>query len=346
VSAVPESPGATRAPQLTAEHVAARVLLEASTFDEAAPRILESICGAFGWEHGAFWVVHADEGVLRCDEMWQGASARFPEFDASSRALTLRRGVGLPGRVWELAEPVWIPDVTQDHNFPRAAVAAREGLHAAFGFPVLLRGEVLGVMEFFSREVREPDEAFLSVLATVGNQIGMFIDRRRAQDELDRFFGLSLDMLCVVGRDGYFKRVNAVWQRVLGWTSEELLARPYMDFIHPDDHEATIEAARAVFGGHDLVYFENRYLHKDGTRRWVLWSAALYEEQQVVYAAGRDMTERKAAEETLSRYAISRWRTVSSKIRRCGSRASSRSSKYPSIAPRTPQPPRARSSRT
>jgi two-component system, sensor histidine kinase and response regulator len=106
-----------------------------------------------------------------------------------------------------------------------------------------------------------------------------------------------------VGRDGYFKRVNAVWQRVLGWTSEELLARPYMDFIHPDDHEATIEAARAVFGGHDLVYFENRYLHKDGTRRWVLWSAALYEEQQVVYAAGRDMTERKAAEETLSRYA-------------------------------------------
>src|SRR4029453_15008005 len=130
-----------------------------------------------------------------------------------------------------------------------------------------------------------------------------FIDRRRAQDELDRFFGLSLDLLCVVGFDGYFTRVNTVWERLLGWTPEELLARPYMDFIHPDDHDSTIKAARKVFGGNDLVYFENRYLHKDGTLRWGLWSAALYAEKRVVYAAGRDITERKAAEETLSRYA-------------------------------------------
>ena len=89
----------------------------------------------------------------------------------------------------------WIPDVVRDSNFPRAAVAAREGLHAAFGFPVLLRGEVLSVMEFFSREIRAPDADLLSMLTTVGNQIGMFIDRRRAQEELDRFFTLSLDML-------------------------------------------------------------------------------------------------------------------------------------------------------
>jgi len=302
VTIVPRA-GATRAPQLTAEYVAARVLLEAATFEEAAPRILESICSSFGWEHGAFWVLHAESAVLRCEEIWTAPDARLSEFVAASSNRTFARGVGLPGRVWDTGEPAWIPDVTQDPNFPRAAIAAREGLHAAFGFPVLLRSEVLGVMEFFSREVRAPDEAFLSLLATVGNQIGMFIDRRRAQDELDRFIGLSLDLLCVVRLDGYFKRVNPIWERLLGWTPEELLARPYMDFIHPDDRASTIEAARKVFGGDDLVYFENRYLHKDGTHRWVLWSAALYAEKQVVYAAGRDITERKAAEATLSRYA-------------------------------------------
>ena len=95
-------------------------------------------------------------------------------------------------------------------------------------------------MEFFSREIREPDEELLAMLTTVGNQIGMFIDRRRAQDELDRFFRLSLDMLCVANLDGYFKRVNPVWERVLGWSEADLISRPYMDFIHPDDRDATL----------------------------------------------------------------------------------------------------------
>ena len=228
----------------------------------------------------------------------------FPEFDAHQpRRRRSRAAIGLPGRVWASGEPAWIPDVVQDRNFPRAAIAAREGLHAAFGFPVLLRGEVLSVMEFFSREIRPPDESLLSMLRTVGNQIGMFIDRRRAQEELDRFFTLSLDMLCVAGFDGYFKRVNPAWKRILGYEEAELLSRPYIELIHPDDRAATSAEARKVSTGQELMYFENRFIHKDGTLRWLLWTAAPFPEQQIIYAAGRDITERKEAEETLAGYA-------------------------------------------
>ncbi len=289
--------------RLTAEHVAARVLLEATTFEEAAPRILEAICEDLGWEHGALWTIDRQADVLRCAEICTLPTLSFPEFDAISRRSTFVRGVGLPGRVWASGQPAWIPDVVHDTNFPRAPFAAREGLHGAFGFPILLRGDVLAVMEFFSREIREPDESLLSMLRSVGNQIGLFFDRRRAQDELDRFFTLSIDMLCVAGFDGLFKRVNPAWRRTLGYTEAELVGHPFMDFVHPDDREATKRAAARLAEGKEIVYFENRYLHKDGTLRWMLWTSTPYLEQRVIYAAARDITERKAAEETLTSYA-------------------------------------------
>ncbi len=112
---------------------------------------------------------------------------------------------------------------------------------------MLLRGEVLSVMEFFSRDIRAPDADLLSMLTTVGNQIGMFIDRSRVQEERDRFFTLSLDMFLVAGFDGVVKRVNPAWHRVLGYTEAELVSRPYLDLVHPDDRAATLaEAAEGV----------------------------------------------------------------------------------------------------
>jgi PAS domain S-box-containing protein len=141
------------------------------------------------------------------------------------------------------------------------------------------------------------------MLATVGDQIGMFSERRRAQDELSRFFSLSLDMLCVAGFDGYLKRVNPAWEKTLGYSEAELLGRPYIEFVHPDDVEATRAEAAKIAAGEPVIYFENRYRHKDGTLRWLLWAAAPFVDQQVVYAAARDITERKVADDLRARSA-------------------------------------------
>jgi PAS domain S-box-containing protein len=287
--------------RLTTEYVAARALLDASSIEEAASRLLQAICESLCWEHGALWTVDREGDCLRCAQTWSVSESRFPEFRAISQGMTFRRGIGLPGRVWANATPAWIPDVVADTNFPRGPIAAQEGLHGAFGFPVLLRGEVFGVLEFFSREIREPDEHLLPMLTTVGNQLGMFIERQHAQEQLSRFFALSLDMLCVAGFDGYFKRVNPAWQNVLGYTEAELLSRPYMDFVHPDDREATRVEAKNLADGLPVMYFENRYFHKDGTVRWLLWASTSLQDQQMIYAAARDITEHKAAEELRAR---------------------------------------------
>ena len=173
--------GATERP--TVEYVTARALAESDTLAEATPKVLQAICEALGWEHGALWNVDATDNVLRCVKTWHLPASTFPEFESASRNTGFAPGVGLPGRVWSTGQPAWIQDVVKDANFPRAPMAAREGLHAAFGFPILLGTRVLGVMEFFSSEIRRPDERLLQMLMTVGSQLGQFMERKRAQEE-------------------------------------------------------------------------------------------------------------------------------------------------------------------
>jgi PAS domain S-box-containing protein len=170
--------------RLRMQHTVAEILAEAATIEEVTPRILRAMGGCLGWDVGLLWRVDRKAEALRCVELWHKASVEAPEFERVSRDFTFVPGLGLPGRVWSSREPQYVPDIVPDKDFPRGPIAEREGLHAAFGFPILLGGEVLGVIEFFSREIRQPDQELLNVLVIIGNQIGQFIERRRAEAEL------------------------------------------------------------------------------------------------------------------------------------------------------------------
>jgi len=170
--------------RLAAQYAVTRVLAEAPTLDSATPRILQAICESLDWPVGAIWRVDQKQRLLRCVETWHAPSAQAQEFNRSTHFETFAPGVGLPGRVWSQAGPVWIEDVTKDSNFPRSSIAAREGLHAAFGFPILLGAEVVGVLEFFSRQIQQPDRRLLEMMGAAGSQIGQFIERRAAEEAL------------------------------------------------------------------------------------------------------------------------------------------------------------------
>jgi PAS domain S-box-containing protein len=124
--------------------------------------------------------------------------------------------------------------------------------------------------------------------------------RQRAEDEVDRFFSVALDMLCVSSSDGYFKRLNPAFSQTLGWSNEEMLARPYLDFIHPDDYSATLQEVERQIAAKKAVFnFENRYRHKDGSWRWLSWKS-VPQPGGLMYATARDITERKQVEEKLA----------------------------------------------
>jgi len=132
-----------------------------------------------------------------------------------------------------------------------------------------------------------------------------------AYEELLHFFNESADLLCIAGFDGRFKRLNPAWQPALGWSRDELLARPFLDFVHPDDHPATLAEMNKLATGGATITFENRYHCQDGKWKWLEWTASPLPGCREIYAIARDVTRQKRLEgeilETLdSRYSRSR----------------------------------------
>ncbi|MBW4690469.1 MAG: PAS domain-containing sensor histidine kinase [Lyngbya sp. HA4199-MV5] len=124
-------------------------------------------------------------------------------------------------------------------------------------------------------------------------------DRKLAEIDSDRFFMLSADLFCIVDFDGCFRRVNPAFEQILGYTPDELLTKPLIDFVHVDDRAATIDEASRLSQGIKTVAFENRYYCKDGSYRWLSWTSAPYQEEQLIYAIARDITEYRQAAQDL-----------------------------------------------
>jgi PAS domain S-box-containing protein len=297
--------------RLRVQHTVAQILAEAATIEEATPRILLAIGECLGWDVGVLWRVDREAKALRCVELWHTATIEVPEFDRVSRESTFGPSLGLPGRVWSSLEPEYIPDVVSDEDFPRAPIAELEGLRAAFGFPILLGGQALGVIEFFSREIRQPDQELLNVLATIGSQIGQFIERKRAEEALRRSEAW-LTQAQTLSRIGTWV-MNGTTRRFLYWSDESYRiwgfdprqGLPSRDDlwgrIHPDDREWVWEEVQEALRAQRDFLAEFRILLPDGTVKYLEANThhefsplgALLE----VICTSVDATERKRAQD-------------------------------------------------
>jgi PAS domain S-box-containing protein len=221
------------------EHAVARILAEKDRPVEVYGAALEAIGSSLAWELGAVWEIDSLDSSLRCVCTWR-AGEGAPEFEVLSEEIALRLGEGLPGQVLASGEPVWMVDAPEDANFPRADAARRGGLHAAFSFPLTSARGVVGAMEFFSRELREPDERLIQTMRVLGSQVGQFVARRQAEDEvrasesrLRAMLEAALDAVVSMNHDGRVIGWNRAAEVIFGYTADEAVGREMADLIVP-----------------------------------------------------------------------------------------------------------------
>lgn len=176
------------------EHEVTRLLAEADTAVAVMPRIIETICAALGWDYGAHWYVDKRADLMRCDATWCAPSVNIEKFVVASRTSTNPRpprqdeqvpeSGGVVRRACARRRPIWVADVTEDETFRRGRVAAEVGLHAAFAFPIQAGSEIIGALEFYSQDIRQPDGMLLDITQSIGHQIGQFYQRKTAEQVL------------------------------------------------------------------------------------------------------------------------------------------------------------------
>lgn len=249
--------------RLTVQVEVARIMAESESLEAAAPSLLQAICESLGCNMGQLWGLDRGAESLRWLAAWRVSSLEADEFEEASRNRSFARGVGLPGRIWASRTSEWIENLTKDENFPRAELASRSGLVSAFGFPVMLGQVVMGVMEFFSRDKLAPDPTLLEVMNGVGNQIGQFVERKRAEEERGQLFEREqrarLELEATMER---MRQVQTVTEVVLAHLSLDKLLAELIDRVHDAmDVDTVVILLREE--GDELVAWATRGLELD-----------------------------------------------------------------------------------
>jgi PAS domain S-box-containing protein len=281
-------------------------LSEAATVKEGAVGVLAAVCDGLGWDVGFLWRIGDTNSELNCAHSWHKPEIRATEFERASCSRSFAKGEGLPGSIWSTGQPAWILDVLTHPHFPRAASAAEYGLHSAFGCPVVVGDRTLGVIEFFTKRISEPDVDLLEMMGTVAGSVGQFLERQEAQDELRRserelsdFFENATVGLHWVGPDGIILRANQTELDMLGYRREEYVGRPIAD-VHADE-DVICDILRRLQGGEKLNEYPARLRCKDGSIKDVLIdSSVLFRDGGFVHTRcfTRDVTQRKRSEQT------------------------------------------------
>ena len=292
--------------RLAAQLALTNLLTTEQPFHIAAQRMMQTICENLGWDIGALWQVNDKDATLQPIDAWIEPTLDAAAVRTLTSGPTLPRGIGLPGRVWETRQPIWVTGIPEEADFPRAKAAHAVGMSAAFAFPIVFNAKVLGVMEFFSREHREPDQALLPVMAIIGAQIGEYIERRNTSEALrlseKRYRVITetaQDAIFTIDEESRILFVNPAVEQMFGYAPHDIIGK-MLDVIIPERLRAAHRnGIRRYLATHERHIpwkgVELPAVHRDGHEFPVELSfGAWTDDGRTVFSGfARDITERR-----------------------------------------------------
>jgi diguanylate cyclase (GGDEF)-like protein/PAS domain S-box-containing protein len=304
---------------LAMEHSVARSLSEAESASAGLQLVMRSVCDAKGWDCGRYWRLDDARGVLRADVFWSVTDPAIEELHRVRDQDEVAPGEGLTGTAFLSGEPLWVAELAKDPRTLRRELFMAAGLRGACLIPVVSDGQVLGVVNFAGRTVREPDARLRAAMAAIGSQLGQFLQRKRVEENLVRFraaLDVSADAILLVDRSRMrYLDVNQTFCDLVGYAREEVLGMTPMELFSADretlerDYDAII-----ADGGHPASRIEGEYRCKNGSRVVVEThrKALRTKEGWIIVASARDMRDRNAQEQALresnQRLELQAWR--------------------------------------
>jgi len=283
-----------------------QLLASCRSLAEASDSILETICGISECDWGAVWQVRETTQDLKCETIWRKADTSFLEFERLPNSCHFQKGIGMPGRVWESGQPAWIADLSKDENFPRKLGAVTVGLRSGFAFPIAVNDRIVGIMEFFSRQVRQPDPEFMTMMAGIGIQVGQFLERQQLDDARNRLAAIvesSDDAIISKDLNGIVTSWNGAAERIFGYKPEEMIGKPITLIIPAELQAQEPRILASIQAGKQIDHFETVRLHKAGNRLDISLTISPIKDQngKIIGAAkiARDITKQRKLEMAL-----------------------------------------------
>lgn len=153
---------------------------------EITSKLLRMICAKLDWDLGEVWLLEPNKQLLRCIDTWHKEGLEVDEFLKISQELMISQGIALPGTIWQTGQPTWLSDLAKHREFRRADVAIKAGLNSAFGVPVFFHGKFLGVIDFFSSQIKNVNQELIKMLENIATQLGAFIERKYSEEQIIR----------------------------------------------------------------------------------------------------------------------------------------------------------------
>ena len=277
-----------------------QVFLEPAALKEKLSKVLNKIAGFGSFIIAEVWLTDAGKKQIDLAAAFTETPVTALFYENSAEVTSLKKGEGLPGVTWQSGTSQYFNNLKLQEKFLRKDAGKEAGLKSVQTFPLLYQHKVIGVLLLGVDNDHVWHYNYNSIFENLCSQLSAEIKRNQLEQELNQVFTFAPDIICMANKEGYFTKINPAASELLGYSQQELLSVPFIEFVHPDEKENTIKATGKLLTGNTTLQFENRFVTKTGKVKWLSWSSTPSPEGHV-FAVAKDITEKKSLEDNLDK---------------------------------------------